>query len=230
MATPILDLSGWRFGRLAVTGPAPRSGPRMRWNCLCDCGAFVTVASGDLRKGSTVSCGCFRLVFGRVNARQLEGQFFGRLEVFERAGSHSRRGVLWRCRCACGKEHVALATDLIGGRVVSCGCAVIDKPGLAPLTLTARRASVRHSRRARKIAAGGTFTAAQIESLYRAQRGRCACCSERLHERFHRDHRTALSNGGTNDITNIELLCGPCNLRKSAKDEIAWANENGRLL
>lgn len=47
---------------------------------------------------------------------------------------------------------------------------------------------------------------------------------------FHRDHRTALVNGCTNDIGNIELLCGPCNQRKSAKDEIAWANENGRLL
>ena len=47
---------------------------------------------------------------------------------------------------------------------------------------------------------------------------------------FHRDHRVALANGGTNDIGNIELLCGSCNQRKSAKDEIAWANENGRLL
>ena len=37
-------------------------------------------------------------------------------------------------------------------------------------------------------------------------------------------------NIGTNDIGNIELLCGSCNQRKSAKDEITWANENGRLL
>ena len=84
--------------------------------------------------------------------------------------------------------------------------------------------------RARSRAAGGSFTAAQIDALYLAQRGCCACCRSKLHRVFHRDHRTALANGGTNDIGNIELLCGLCNMRKNAKDEIAWANENGRLL
>lgn len=47
---------------------------------------------------------------------------------------------------------------------------------------------------------------------------------------FHRDHRRALADGGTNNIGNIELLCGTCNLRKHAKDPIAWARENGRLI
>jgi 5-methylcytosine-specific restriction endonuclease McrA len=47
---------------------------------------------------------------------------------------------------------------------------------------------------------------------------------------FHVDHKIALANGGTNDRSNIELLCPPCNLRKHAKDPIVWARENGRLL
>ena len=51
-----------------------------------------------------------------------------------------------------------------------------------------------------------------------------------LNGRFHRDHRTALARGGSNDIDNIELLCRSCNSRKRDKDSIQWANENGRLL
>ena len=230
MPTPILDLAGWRFGRLMVLNPARAIGRRMRWVCACDCGQTTEVASGDLRKGSTVSCGCFRLVFGRSNAGALQGRKFGRLSVLERSGSAGRRGVLWRCRCSCGKETDALATDLTCGRVISCGCALIDKPGLTPAKVNARRLANGHTRRARRRAAPGSFTAAQIDALYAAQRGRCACCRVKLNGVFHRDHRTALANGGTNDIGNIELLCGPCNQRKSAKDEIAWANENGRLL
>ena len=124
----------------------------------------------------------------------------------------------------------ALAADLNGGRVVSCGCAIVDKPGLAPRALNNRRLASGHTRRARQRSAPGSFTAAQIDALYLAQRGRCACCGSKLNGVFHRDHRVALANGGTNDIGNIELLCASCNHRKSAKDEIAWANENGRLL
>ena len=81
MPTPILDLAGWRFGRLMVLNPAPAIGLRMRWLCACDCGQTTEVASGDLRKGSTVSCGCFRLVFGRSNAGALQGRKFAKDEI-----------------------------------------------------------------------------------------------------------------------------------------------------
>ena len=112
---------------------------------------------------------------------------------------------------------------------ISCGCAVQHQLGLMPPSARGKSAIATQKRRAAKRSAGGSFTAAQIDALYAAQRGRCACCRVKLNGVFHRDHRVALANGGTNDIGNIELLCGPCNRRKSAKDEIAWANENGRL-
>ncbi|WP_371824720.1 HNH endonuclease [Paracoccus sp. MA] len=32
------------------------------------------------------------------------------------------------------------------------------------------------------------------------------------------DHIVPLARFGANDITNIQLLCEPCNLKKSAKD------------
>lgn len=87
------------------------------------------------------------------------------------------------------------------------------------------------NRRALKRAAGGSFTAAQIEALLLKQRGKCANCGCTLTSaNMARDHRQALARGGSNDILNMELLCRPCNGSKSDKDEIAWAQENGRLL
>lgn len=87
-----------------------------------------------------------------------------------------------------------------------------------------------HKRRARKRGAGGSFTAAQVREVYRKQRGLCASCGASLKDGFHRDHRVPLVAGGSNDITNIDLLCGPCNLRKGSKDPLECATENGRLL
>jgi Helix-turn-helix domain len=51
----------------------------------------------------------------------LTGQTFGRLVVIERAGSH-RGYIVWRCRCACGKEIVTLSSNLRCGDTRSCGC------------------------------------------------------------------------------------------------------------
>lgn len=223
---------GFRFGRLVVAGDAPRVAGRRRLSLRCDCGSMVVAAPGDLRKksGATRSCGCFRAEFGKSNALDLSGRVFGRLTILDRYGSNGRRGAIWRCSCECGREAVALTADLTAGRRISCGCAIIDKPGLLAPQRKALSAVGRHKRRAAKQEAGGAFTAAQIEALFVKQRGKCAWCRACLKAGYHRDHRTALANGGTNDIGNIELLCRSCNLRKSDKDEIQWAQEMGRLL
>jgi 5-methylcytosine-specific restriction endonuclease McrA len=39
-----------------------------------------------------------------------------------------------------------------------------------------------------------------------------------------------LARGGSNDRLNLQCLCPQCNLSKNAKDPIAWAREQGRLL
>lgn len=57
----LIDLTGQRFGRLTVIERAENgSDGAARWVCRCDCGKGVTVYSGNLRKGMTVSCGCFK--------------------------------------------------------------------------------------------------------------------------------------------------------------------------
>lgn len=133
----------------------------------------------------------------------------------------------WLCRCDCGNEKVIRSGAMVSGETVSCGCA---RRGARSPKIRAQSVARNARRRAIKTAPGGSFTSAQVAELYTKQRGRCANCGAKLGDEYHRDHKAPLSKGGTNDITNIELLCGPCNLRKNAKDPVDWANENGRLL
>ncbi len=56
----LLDLTGQRFGRLAVVSLLPVDGRRRKWRCLCDCGKQSDVIVERLRSGHTKSCGCLK--------------------------------------------------------------------------------------------------------------------------------------------------------------------------
>lgn len=63
----------------------------------------------------------------RKNFRDLTGQTFGRLTVIGFAGMRpfsTQSHACWRCRCACGREKVVMACNLLGGRSASCGVCV----------------------------------------------------------------------------------------------------------
>lgn len=60
-----IDLTGRRFGRVVVDGPAdivhnPNGQPAQRWRCSCDCGAQLVTRGIALRHGHTRSCGCLQ--------------------------------------------------------------------------------------------------------------------------------------------------------------------------
>lgn len=64
------DLTGQRFGRLFVVGPAELSKPdtygqRLGWKCRCDCGKESIVTRSALIGGRTKSCGCLSVENGR---------------------------------------------------------------------------------------------------------------------------------------------------------------------
>jgi 5-methylcytosine-specific restriction endonuclease McrA len=88
-------------------------------------------------------------------------------------------------------------------------CKACEKPGAA-----ARHAS----RRALEKSLGKGYTADDVQELMYSQRGRCRGCNGSLVVLgYHVDHRIPLSKGGRNDKSNLQLLCPPCNLRKSDK-------------
>ncbi len=229
-----VDITGQRFGRLVVLESVGSDSGRVQWRCKCDCGGEVVRASKNLRNGTATSCGCRKAEASAENiaARivDLSGMRFGKLVAV--SSFMVRRGLkMWKCRCDCGGEKVARHGDIQSGKVISCGCAARDKIAYMPIEARHKGVAYCARRRARIKGAGGFFTKEQIDELFNKQRGKCAWCHVKLtNENMTRDHRTALANGGDNDIRNIELLCYSCNSQKNAKDEIAWANENGRLI
>lgn len=85
-------------------------------------------------------------------------------------------------------------------------------------------------RRARLRGAEGSHTGAEIIALGKLQKWKCACCGKSIKDGYDADHIVPLAKGGSNYISNIQLLCETCNRRKAAKDPIEWANQIGRLL
>lgn len=75
------------------------------------------------------------------------------------------------------------------------------------------------TRRARKMAAAGSFTLAEWEALKADHGHRCAMCRRPESEAaLTRDHIIPLSKGGSDEISNIQPLCRSCNSKK--KDRI----------
>lgn len=87
------------------------------------------------------------------------------------------------------------------------------------------------NRRALKQQAEGSYTAADVKGLLKAQRGRCAYCRVDIRKlKYHVDHITALSRGGSNHPRNLQLTCPTCNLSKHASDPIEFAQRIGMLV
>lgn len=110
-----------------------------------------------------------------------------------------------------------------------------DKARLYETRYHAKRPEVTKSknrnRKARKCAASGSHSAADIAALLRAQRWRCAWCSGRLAKTgYHVDHVLPLVLGGANGRDNLQILCPSCNTSKGAKHPLQFAKEHGRLL
>ena len=89
-------------------------------------------------------------------------------------------------------------------------------------------AAYTNARRAREASAAGTYTVTDVDRLFELQHGKCAACFKS--GKLQVDHVVAIANGGSNDPSNLQLLCGTCNKSKGKKDAILWAQEHGRLL
>lgn len=75
------------------------------------------------------------------------------------------------------------------------------------------KANNRRRRRAAKNAGKGHFTVEEFDALCSAYGYACLCCgvTDRILEA---DHVVPLTRGGSDEISNIQPLCGECNRRK----------------
>lgn len=81
--------------------------------------------------------------------------------------------------------------------------------------------------KAKKKANGGTHSAEDIAAQLKRQKGKCYWCGVKLGDKYHVDHVTPISLGGSNGPENLVVACVPCNQSKCAKHPMDWA---GRLL
>lgn len=120
------DLKGMRIGHLQVVRRLDeKKGSCYLWECVCDCGSTIKVATNDLTKKNPVqSCGCVR------QGKDIEGQRFGRLTALYPTAKRLGGSIVWMCRCDCGNVTEVSYNDLRSGNTKSCGCMVHEKGGL----------------------------------------------------------------------------------------------------
>jgi|ERR1035437_2282320 hypothetical protein len=85
----------------------------------------------------------------------------------------------------------------------------------------ARKAA--HTRRARQYKAGGAYTNKQILDLLEKQNWTCIYCPTSLKEKRELDHIMPLARNGSNNISNLQWLCLPCNREKRDRDPVEFA-------
>lgn len=56
----IKDMVGKRFGKLTCIEYVDVKNGHARWKVLCDCGTIKVVEGSEMRRGSTISCGCVK--------------------------------------------------------------------------------------------------------------------------------------------------------------------------
>lgn len=97
MGRPQVDAIGQTFGRLVVTGEAPRCGSGARRVVAhCDCGTELTVRLNSLRTGNTSSCGQHGKY--RVVERGRKNDGWKRRRALERAAPGRCTGAQRRAR------------------------------------------------------------------------------------------------------------------------------------
>ncbi len=79
-----------------------------------------------------------------------------------------------------------------------------------------------HRRRTLELGCSGSHTVQEWKDKLSLYGYRCAYCGRKT--RLSRDHIVSLTNGGTNDISNIIPVCKRCNSSKGNRDELWFKN------
>lgn len=117
-----IDETGHVYGKLTVLRKADKKAANgsIKWVCQCECGNITEVAGDVLRRGITISCGCYHK---EKVAKNEVGNRYGKLLVIKKGNSRNHRAY-WICQCDCGNICEVSGTNLRSGQI-SCGCAQI---------------------------------------------------------------------------------------------------------
>jgi len=153
---------------------------------------------------------------------------YGKLKILERVDNNKWGDTMWVCVCECGNVTKPIhGYNLRNGNTQSCGCYRKEKVskihkgennffykhGLRHTKEYIKICNQKH--RALKANAEGTHTINDLKYIYKHQKSKCPCCSEFISfEKITIDHIIALSKGGSNYPSNIQLLCKSCNSAK----------------
>lgn len=122
----LVDLSNKKFGKLLIISRfgLTKHGEYAKWYCRCDCGNYCIKTWSSIKKSSNPSCGCEKKNnLGNSKRKDLSNKRFGKLTVISYSHSYNNRAV-WKCKCDCGNECLAIGKYLLDGSKKSCGCAV----------------------------------------------------------------------------------------------------------
>lgn len=122
----LIDLTGKQFGYLTVIKRVENNGREPQWLCRCKCGNEKIFYGGNLRRGLSTSCGCFRKEkLSKEKLEDLTGRRFGKLVVLKQHHYDSTtRHYYWLCQCDCGGQTVVYSGHLKSGHTQSCGCLI----------------------------------------------------------------------------------------------------------
>lgn len=125
-------IAGKRFGKLTAIKSYRRGDDnRMMWKCQCDCGRTIDVVTSQLLNGTVISCGCTGSK--KVKNRKVKdynekcisdfvGKRFNSYVVLKPTKKRYFEDVVWKCKCDCGKIFEAPTSNIMNGRIKSCGC------------------------------------------------------------------------------------------------------------
>lgn len=87
------------------------------------------------------------------------------------------------------------------------------------------------ARYAARMGAPGNYTPEEVRHLMSEQEGICAAfsCSEDITITYHVDHKNPLSRGGSSRLSNLQILCPTCNMKKSNKLYGIWLAEEREI-
>lgn len=155
----IVDMTGQRYGMLTVIKRVENDKHgKAQWLCKCDCGSEKTIVGASLRRGLTVSCGCWsakkRQEYNESQEIDETGNKYGKLLVLEKYNEpieNKDKRARWICQCDCGNKVIVAGKSLRNGHTKSCGCLVFqnkidkgtiifnDKGGIEKIDLTGEK-------------------------------------------------------------------------------------------